>query len=522
MAVVRRGVKNAFRNLIRSVSVVAILALAISLAVIMLLSRKAVEGRIEQVKGEVGTTITVTPAGSRGFAGGGEPLTAQQISTMGSTPHVQSVTQTLTDQVRTEGTTSFGRGGATQSSNATTNLTSSIDAGSLGRRFGGGGADGDGSTAGGGTGNGGSAGNGGSSSNSTFSLPIAVTGTTAPASAVVSGVGTLDITSGTAPDGTTADDVALVGTSLATKNNVAVGSTFTAYGQPITVVGIYDAGNTFANGGIIMPLQTVQNLSGQSGAVTTALVKVDSISNVGSATTALQSGLGSAADVVSDATRSADTISSLDSVKTIASFSLLGALVAGAVILFLSMLMIVRERRREIGVLKAIGASNRTISLQFIIEALTLTLGAAVVGLLIGIVLSNPVLDVMVTNNTNNTSQQAAPVQPGGRVGGAGGGAGGGATANGTGQGGAGGGGFAAPGGGRSGGANGGVPRFGAAAIGRGVTQFGGSLDNIRASVGVDVLLYGLLIAIAIAIAGSAVPSYLIARIRPAEVMRSE
>ena len=54
------------------------------------------------------------------------------------------------------------------------------------------------------------------------------------------------------------------------------------------------------------------------------------------------------------------------------------------------------------------------------------------------------------------------------------------------------------------------------------MTQFGGALDNIRASVGVDVLLYGLLIAIAIAIAGSAVPSYLIARIRPAEVMRSE
>ena len=32
--------------------------------------------------------------------------------------------------------------------------------------------------------------------------------------------------------------------------------------------------------------------------------------------------------------------------------------VAGAIIIFLTMMMIVRERRREIGVLKAIGASN--------------------------------------------------------------------------------------------------------------------------------------------------------------------
>jgi ABC-type antimicrobial peptide transport system permease subunit len=35
-------------------------------------------------------------------------------------------------------------------------------------------------------------------------------------------------------------------------------------------------------------------------------------------------------------------------------------------------------------------------------------------------------------------------------------------------------------------------------------------------------VLYGMLAAVFIAIAGSAVPSYFIARIRPAEVMRSE
>ena len=82
--------------------------------------------------------------------------------------------------------------------------------------------------------------------------------------------------------------------------------------------------------------------------------------------------------------------------KTIATYSLVGALVAGAVIIFLSMLMIVRERRREIGVLKAIGSSNAKISWQFVTEALTLTGMAAVVGVVIGgVILSNPVLDVL-------------------------------------------------------------------------------------------------------------------------------
>jgi putative ABC transport system permease protein len=238
--------------------------------------------------------------------------------------------------------------------------------------------------------------------------------------------------------------------------------------------------------------------------VTAALVKVDSIGNVGPTTTALQQSLGTAADVVSDATNSETTLSSLNNVKTISGYSLLGALVAGSVIIFLSMLMIVRERRREIGVLKAIGSSNSKIALQFVTEALTLTMMAAVVGVIAGIVLSNPVLDVLVKNSTSTTAT-AAVQGPRGAFGG-----GGlanvtqGTTPTGTPIG---------PGGGA---------RFAPGGISRGVTQFGSALDNVRASVGFSIVLYGLLAAAAIAMAGSAVPAFLIAKVRPAEVMRSE
>src|SRR5262249_15945730 len=163
-------------------------------------------------------------------------------------------------------------------------------------------------------------------------------------------------------------------------NNLNVGSTFTAYGQPITVQGIYTTGNTFTDAGVIMPLPALQKLSSQSGEITSAIVTVDSVDHLDSTVSALEKTLGTKADVVSDATESADTLSSVDNVKTIATYSLVGALVAGSVIIFLSMLMIVRERRREIGVLKAIGSSNAKISWQFVAEALTLTSMAAVVG----------------------------------------------------------------------------------------------------------------------------------------------
>jgi putative ABC transport system permease protein len=50
----------------------------------------------------------------------------------------------------------------------------------------------------------------------------------------------------------------------------------------------------------------------------------------------------------------------------------------------------------------------------------------------------------------------------------------------------------------------------------------GQSLKDVHAVVGWDILVYGLGAALFIAIAGSAVAALLIAKVRPAEVMRAE
>lgn len=483
MSVVARGTKNAFRNTIRTISIVAILALSIALAMVMLLSMKAVEAKTDDVKGSVGNTITVTPAGARGFQGGGTPLTADDVAKVSGTQHVVSATGSIQDRLRTEGTEARGPF-ADSDSNAVTNLTSPITPGTLGQQNNGG------VTVGGGP---------GGQAPTDIVLPITVTGTTDPTSTRVSDVSSFTLTAGTTIDGTSSDNVALVGKDLATKNNLSVGSTFTAYGQTITVKGIYDTGNTFADAGVIMPLAALQTLSGQTG-VTSIDVKVDSVDNLETTVAALQRKLGDTADVVSDATSVADTVSSLDNIRTIALYSLIGALVAGAAIILLSMVMIVRERRREIGVLKAIGSSNSKISFQFVTEALTLTLMAAVVGILLGIVLSNPVLDVLVSSES--TSSSATTLTPPG--GGPNVVINGNAPANGSAQ----------PGQG--------PPRINFGDVGQGVTDFGDALSNVKTAVGFDIILYGLLAAVLVAMLGSALPSWLIAKVRPAEVMRTE
>ena len=44
----------------------------------------------------------------------------------------------------------------------------------------------------------------------------------------------------------------------------------------------------------------------------------------------------------------------------------------------------------------------------------------------------------------------------------------------------------------------------------------------MKTAVGFDIILYGLLAAVLVAMLGSALPSWLIAKVRPAEVMRTE
>lgn len=470
MNVVSRGIKNAFRSPLRSGATILMLAISIGLVLSMLVARSSINTKIEEVKSSTGTSITISPAGMMGMSGNGNALTADNLATIKSTEHIESTTASLTDQLGTD----------------ETNLTSSQELGNLGarqQRF--------------------DSSNSSSSQNETSSETktppegsggpamgrITVIGTSSPDSVSTDG-GSLNISSGETIDGNSSDLVALVGTSLAEKNSLSVGDTFTIYSNTVTVKGIYETGNTFQDSNIIVPLTTLQNLTDQSGAISSVTAKVDSSDNVDTTVEALKSSLGDSIDITSEAEMIANSVESLSSIASLALAGVIGAAVAGAVIVLLSMIIIVRERRREIGVIKAIGGTDKKVILQFITEALSLTIVSAIIGLVFGVLVSGPMTTSL--TETSSTSKVSSDKS-------------------------------SAPGGSSSSDkpSNSGSEKMGEI-MERGAQQLGNNFTQVTSSVTPEVFVIAIGITFLIAIIGSAVPAWIIAKVRPSEVLKAE
>lgn len=388
MTTLGRGFRNAFRNAVRTTSVVVILGLSIGLTFVMLAARHSVTGKVATTMSSIGNTVTIGPAGYAAGLQLGKNLTAAELAPVSRLRWVTSLDESLNGAAQTIGAShrtcpagarchgSAGRSGMKLGS---TSLRSPM---SVAARRAGLACEPKPCTP-----------------PVTGSQQLYFSGSTQPANPVNIGASALRIVSGHAIAGTTSATVAMVSAPMAAKNGLKVGSTFTAYGKTLTVAAIFQTDSQPADNTVVTSLPVLQRLTGETGQVETAVVTVASLSKLPATTSAIERLLGPAGSVVSNLADAGKAVSDLDSVKGIAVYSLTGAVGAAAAILLLVMVMIVRERKREIGILKAIGASNRRIIAQFTTEAVTFTLLGLLVGLLAGIVAASPVTSALVSGS---------------------------------------------------------------------------------------------------------------------------
>ena len=193
---------------------------------------------------------------------------------------------------------------------------------------------------------------------------------------------------------TTADDLGLTASSI--------GSTITIGGLPFKVVGILQAkgstGPTSQDDQILVPYTTVQDQFVPGDTVRTIGISVASADQIDTVKAEITPLLETRHDIaiggtddftIADQAQLLTTVSGVSDLLTlllagIASISLL----VGGIGIMNIMLVSVRERTREIGIRKAIGARGRDILAQFLVEALVLSLLGGLIGIVLGLAVS--------------------------------------------------------------------------------------------------------------------------------------
>ncbi len=464
MKTLRWAARALLRAPLRAALLVGVLGVSIGLALIMITVDGAFDERLDEIQSEVGTTLTVQPAGSFGGgfilrggfgpgAGGGPNAPNAGDTADGADTDADAGQATLTDEAA-EAIASIEH--VTDYARTITALYSGDElvAGTVER-----------------PGNSPFAGN----------LPeggrpilILVTGTDDPTELSSLGVQNAEITSGRTFEVDEGEaNVAVIGEGLAEANGLVVGDTFSVNEAEVEVVGIYTSGTQFGDNAMFLPLDTARALFDREGEVDAISVRVDTAENVSATAEAIRETLGE--DVADVTTQEAtfDAISApLADAADSSRIGMIAALIASAAIILFSVAIVARQRIKEIGILKAIGASNWHVVGQMTLETAFVAVIAAVIGALATFPLAQTVANGLVSDPT---------IQVGG---------------------------FGRPGGG--------------AAV-QAVDGPGSNLlGEVDVAVSPEVFGYALAIALGLALVATLIPAWYVGRVKPAEVLRYE
>ena len=430
---VSRGVRNIARSKVRALTVAVLIGLTICLSITMMAINVAVGEQVQTVEASMGNLVEVRPAGTFGGFGRAEPMAATLVEGMSQVQHVVEVAPIVVFQQMRRPT------------RQEMNDPAVVEA--------------------------------------LMRERMAVMGIVPGQSLRLMGGGTAEITAGRSF--TTEDagqDVAVIGSAVAENRELELGDTVPVNGIEMTVIGIATSGNQFGDGSVFLPLDTAQRVLEMPDQLSQVYITVDALPNVTGVVAALKEMVGASADVVSQGELMLQRVTqAMDLVRGTTNTGLWLALGTAGLVICATMFLIIRERQREIGVLKALGSSSYDLLSGFAWESVSLAAIGALVGILLFVTVGQSLAATVLAEALPATQSTAGPMQGGGMQA---------------------------------------LRDLGGAVMRGGAWQ--AQLGSVSVSLSVDLLLKALAATLGLGLLGGLLPALFALRLKPAEVLRNE
>jgi putative ABC transport system permease protein len=194
-------------------------------------------------------------------------------------------------------------------------------------------------------------------------------------------------------------DYAMLGWTLSENLDLEVGDTITIEERDFTVKGIYEEfGDPGLDSGVIIPIEIAKDLF-ETDTYSAVIVYPEDIDEVEDLANSIEDSVeGVTAFTTAEFAQQIDRIVDQIGFFTIG-IAAISAIVGGLGVMN-TMIMSVMERRREIGVLKAIGATNSYVLKMILIESSLISLMGGLVGLGIGF-LASQALGILTQGQAN-------------------------------------------------------------------------------------------------------------------------
>jgi len=175
---------------------------------------------------------------------------------------------------------------------------------------------------------------------------------------------------------------ALIGYGYAERNGFEVGDSIELKKNSFEVVGIVESTLTDIDNAIIIPVDTMMDIYNMDN-YKSLFITPEDVSKIDAVAEDLKSSFDDFEFVTS-----ADLIKQMASIVDMIRFFTIGissiAAVVGGLGVMNTMIMAVLERQREIGIMKAVGATNKFVLTQILIESVIISLIGGLVGIMVG------------------------------------------------------------------------------------------------------------------------------------------